>query len=144
MSKEYLIVDKELLPKCFEKVVEAKNMLTSTNSNISSICKACGISRSTFYKYQDKVFSYEEGNKERKLVLSLTLYHKTGALSKVCDALTKLNVSIITISQSVPLKGIAPVMVSLDITNLNKSIDEFKGDLKNIKEIKDLRVISYE
>ncbi len=144
MNKEYLIVDKTLLPKCFEKVVEAKNLLSSTSNNITTICKQCGISRSTFYKYQDKVFSFEQGNKERKLVLSLTLYHKTGALSKVCDALTKLNVSIITISQSVPLKGVAPVMVSLDITNLNKTIDEFKVDLKNIKEIKDLRVISYE
>ncbi len=144
MSLEYLIVNKELLPKCFEKVVEAKSLLTSGDSNISSICKKCGISRSTFYKYQDKVFPYKQENKERKLVLSLTLSHKTGALSKVCDALSKQDVSIITISQSVPLKGIAPVMVSLDITNLGKTIDEFKKDLKQIEEIKDLRVISYE
>ena len=65
MSLEYLIVNKELLPKCFEKVVEAKNLLNNTDSNISSICKKCGISRSTFYKYQDKVFPYKSENKER-------------------------------------------------------------------------------
>lgn len=144
MSKEYLIVNKELLPKCYTKVVEAKNLLNNTDSNITNICKKCGISRSTFYKYQDKVFSYKQENKERKLVLSLTLFHKPGALSKVCDALFKENVSIITISQSVPLKGIASVTLSLDISNLNKSIDEFKKDLKKIEEIKDLRLISYE
>ena len=46
MSKEYLIVNKELLPKCFEKVVEAKELLNHTDSNITSICKKCGISRS--------------------------------------------------------------------------------------------------
>ena len=144
MSKEYFIVNKELLPKCFEKVVEAKELLERSNDNISTVCKKCGISRSTFYKYQDKVFSYKKENQTRKLVLSLTLVHKTGALSKVCDALSKLNVSIITISQSIPLKDIAPVMVSLDITNLDESIDDFKNELKKINEIKELRVVSFE
>lgn len=144
MSKEYLIVDNELLPKCFKKVIEAKNLLNNTDSNITSICKKCGISRSTFYKYQDKVFLYKQENKERKLVLSLTLFHKPGALSKVCQFLFKENVSIITISQSVPLKGIASLILSLDISDLNKSIDDFKNDLKKIDEIKDLRLISYE
>ena len=144
MSKEYLIVDEELLPKCFKRVVEAKELLNHTDSNITNICKKCGISRSTFYKYQDKVFSYKQENKERKLVLSLTLFHKPGALSKVCDFLFKENVSIITISQSVPLKGIASLTLSLDISNLNKSIDDFKNDLKKVNEIKDLRIVSYE
>ncbi len=144
MSKEYLIVDNELLPKCFKKVIEAKSLLNNTDSNITSICKKCGISRSTFYKYQDKVFLYKQENKERKLVLSLTLFHKPGALSKVCQFLFKENVSIITISQSVPLKGIASLILSLDISDLNKSIDNFKNDLKKIDEIKDLRLISYE
>lgn len=144
MSKEYLIVNKELLPKCFEKVVEAKELLENSDENISNVCKKCGISRSTFYKYQDKVFSYKKEDNTRKLVLSLTLKHKTGSLSKVCDALSKLNVSIITISQSIPVNDIAPVMVSLDITNLNKSIEQFKEELKNISEIKELRVVSFE
>lgn len=143
MSKDFLIVDKNLLPKCFEKVVEAKKLLNNSES-ISSICKKCGISRSTFYKYQDKVFPYKEKEDERKLVLSLSLVHKTGALSKVCDALSKIDVSIITISQTVPLKGIAPVMISLDISNLKISLDEFKEYLKQINEVKEIRIISYE
>lgn len=143
MSKEFLIIEKSLLPKCFEKVVKAKELLNN-NESITNICKKCGISRSTFYKYQDNVFPYKEGIHERKLVLSLDLFHKTGALSKVCDALSKVGISIITISQAVPLKGIAPVMVSLDISEMNMSLDDFKKYLKEISEIKELRIISYE
>ena len=143
MSKEFLIVEKSLLPKCFEKVVEAKEMLNN-NESITIICKKCGMSRSTFYKYQDKVFPYKEGIHERKLVLSLDLFHKTGALSKDCDALSKVGISIITISQAVPLKGIAPVMVSLDISEMDMSLDDFKKYLREISEIKELRIISYE
>ena len=45
MSKEYLIVNKELLPKCYTKVVEAKNLLNNADSNITNICEKCGISR---------------------------------------------------------------------------------------------------
>lgn len=143
MSKEYLIVAKELLPKCFEKVVKAKEMLNN-NDSISNTCKKCNISRSTFYKYQDKVFPYKKDKQGKKLILSINLIHKAGALSKVCDVLSKLNISIITISQAVPLKGIAPVMLSLDITNLEGSIEHFKNYLKEIKEIKEIRIISYE
>ena len=38
MSKEFLIVEKSLLPKCFEKVVEAKEMLNN-NESITNILK---------------------------------------------------------------------------------------------------------
>ena len=62
----------------------------------------------------------------------------------VCDALSKVGISIITISQAVPLKGIAPVMVSLDISEMNMSLDDFKKYLREISEIKKLRIISYE
>jgi len=145
MPKELLIVNKKLLPKCFPKVVETKRLLNEgKETSVSDACKKCGISRSTFYKYQDDVFEYNEQKEVRKLVLSFTLSHKTGALSKVCDTLSKTNVSIITISQSAPIGNKAPVMLSLDISNLKSSIDEFTKILETIPEISHLKLISFE
>lgn len=145
MSQELLIVNKKLLPKCFEKVVEAKKLINSGKcQNISEACRLTGISRGTFYKYQDNVFSYSKENKTRKIVLSLTLDHKTGVLNKLCDIFSKSNTSIITISQSIPINNVAPLMVSLDISNLDKPIEDFINKIKAMKDIHDLKIISIE
>lgn len=145
MSKEFLIVNKNLLPKCYEKVVEAKELLNEGKcQNVSEACRLTGISRGTFYKYQDNVFSYSKENETRKIVLSLTLNHKTGVLNKLCDLFSKYNTSIITISQSIPINNLAPVMVSLDISELSTPINEFTSKIKAMKDVHDLKVISIE
>ena len=145
MADDLLIVHKKLLPKCYEKVVEAKKLLNDGRyDSISKVCEACGISRSTFYKYQDYVFSYEENSEVRKLVVSLALSHRKGSLSKVCDKLSKLDISILTISQSIPIDDSAQIMLSLDISNMKADIDEFKKVLSKIPEVSQLKVMSFE
>ena len=145
MANDLLIVHKKLLPKCYEKVVEAKKLLNDGRyDSISRVCEACGISRSTFYKYQDYVFSYDENSSVRKLVVSMALSHQKGSLSKVCDRLARLDISILTISQSIPIDDVAQIMLSLDITNMKVSIDEFKEALSKIPEVSQLKVMSLE
>ncbi|MDO4500841.1 MAG: ACT domain-containing protein [Erysipelotrichaceae bacterium] len=145
MTNDMLVVSKELIPKYFEKVVETKKLLQEGKyASVSEACEKCGISRSTFYKYQNFVFSYEEEKVVKKLVLSFTLEHKTGSLSKVCDCFSKLHASIITITQSVPVGSIAPVMVTLDISNTRISLEEFKKEVHDIPEVHQLKVISIE
>ncbi|MBR0461185.1 MAG: ACT domain-containing protein [Erysipelotrichaceae bacterium] len=145
MANDLLIVHKKLLPKCYEKVVEAKKLLNDGRyDSISRVCEACGISRSTFYKYQDYVFSYDENSSVRKLVVSMALSHQKGSLSKVCDRLARLDISILTISQSIPIDDVAQIMLSLDITNMKVSIDEFKEALSKIPEVSQLKVMSFE
>ena len=145
MSNELLIVDNKLLPKCYEKVVLAKKMLQEGKyDSISKVCAALDISRSTFYKYQNKVFAYENKNEAKKMVVSLVLLHKKGALSKVCDKLAKYNISILTVFQNIPIDNLATVMFSLDITNINVSIDRFKKEMISLNDIKDFKVMSFE
>jgi len=145
MSKELIIVNKDLLPKYFEKVLKAKKLLEEGQAeNVSDACNKADISRSTFYKYQNDVFAYEETKNIRKLVISFMLSHKTGTLSLVCDTLSKYNVSIITISQSAPIKNSCPVMLSLDISLLEITIDELKNELEKTEVIQKLKFMSFE
>ncbi len=145
MPKELIIVNKNLLPKYFEKVLDAKQLLESGKAeNVSAACQLTGISRSTFYKYQEDVFAYHEEKNIRKLVVSFMLAHRTGALNTVCEILSKYNVSIITISQSAPIGNACPVMLSLDISSLNLTIDEFRNLLEKIPEIQKLKFMSFE
>lgn len=145
MSKELLIVNKDLLPKCYEKVLAVKKLVQENPLyNVSKACKKYGISRSTYYKYQDYIFPYEEKNEAKKLVISFNLIHEKGALSKICDKLAKLDISILTISQSIPIDNQAPVMISLDISYMKISIKQFEKEMTKLIELSQFRIMSFQ
>ena len=53
-ERRFLLVDADVLPEVFVKVLQAKELLASgAVSNISAAAKQAGISRSAFYKYKD-------------------------------------------------------------------------------------------
>ena len=57
-ERRFLLVDADVLPEVFVKVLQAKELLASgAVSNISAAAKQAGISRSAFYKYKDTVFA---------------------------------------------------------------------------------------
>ena len=63
MGKQYLIVSKEILPDYFDKVIEARNLLNNGKvKGVSEAVKMVGISRSTYYKYKDFVFTPSENS----------------------------------------------------------------------------------
>ena len=48
-KRKYLLVDASILPDYYEKVIEAKALLSSgKETNVSEVVKTVGISRSTF------------------------------------------------------------------------------------------------
>ena len=53
---KYLLIDSRVLPDVFLKVVQAKEMLAKGKAKSATMAaRACGISRSAFYKYKDNV-----------------------------------------------------------------------------------------
>lgn len=115
MSKDYLIIHKKVLPDYFMKVIEVNQMIKEKKyPNISEAVKAVGISRSTYYKYKDYVFLPEESEITRKAILSVDLIHRSGSLSSVLNVLKNNKISILTISQSLPINELANVIMSMD------------------------------
>jgi chorismate mutase len=134
MMKNYLIVSKNILPDVYERVIEARNLINSGSvKSISEAVKAVGISRSTYYKYKDYVFSPDENSIGRKAVVSMMLKHEKGVLSNVLNYLSQEHANILTINQSIPINGKASVNVSLDISDLSKPIDEVITEMKKLK-----------
>ncbi|HBC31075.1 MAG TPA: ACT domain-containing protein [Clostridiales bacterium] len=143
--KKYLIVNKKILPQVYEKVIEARNLINSGSvKGISEAVKVVGISRSTYYKYKDYVFSPDENSIGRKAVISMMLKHEKGILSNVLNYLSQENANILTINQSIPINNKASVNVSLDISDLNKSIDEVMADMKKIRGATQIKLLSVE
>lgn len=145
MLKKYLIVSKKILPDVYEKVIEARNLINDGNvKGISEAVKKVGISRSTYYKYKDYVFSPSENSIGRKAVITMMLRHEKGVLSNVLNYISSAKASILTINQSIPINGKASVSVSLDISDIEQSIDDIIMEMKKIKGVSTVKLLSIE
>ena len=100
MNSKYLLVDKKILPSYYDKVIEARTLLSSGKiKDVSEAVKAVGISRSTYYKYKDYIFSTNTDTGGRKAIISFTLSHKPGILSEVIGKLSYYGANILTRTQ---------------------------------------------
>lgn len=145
MLENFLIVNKEILPDYYEKVVEARNMINEGRvRGISEAVKQVGISRSTYYKYKDYIFAPGENTSGRKAVISLMLNHEKGVLSEVLNQLSNMNANILTITQSLPINRKASVVLSLDISDIIATIEEIIAALAGIHGVSNAKLVSIE
>lgn len=145
MKGKYLIVDKSIVPDYFEKVIEVRNLLRDGKyQNISEAVKVVGISRSTYYKYKDFVFSPSDSNIGRKALISIMLEDKKGALSEILNFLYSVECNIITINQNIPINEVASIIISIDISDTKTPIEEILIDLKNVKHVVSAKLIALE
>ena len=83
MLKSYLIIERTALPDYFLKVVEARKLLENgVCDQVSEAVRRVGISRSTYYKYKDRIIEPSELNIGHKATLMLTLTHEAGNLPR--------------------------------------------------------------
>ena len=122
MSK-YYVVSGDILPDVLEQVMQARILLQSGKAKrISEAVKMVGISRGTYYKYKDAVFSFNAEQSNRKAIISMILRNEKGTLSKVLSLFSVKQVNVLAINQTIPINGIANVALTLDISDLEISI----------------------
>ena len=144
-KRKYLLVDASILPDYYEKVIEAKILLSSgKETNVSEVVKTVGISRSTFYKYKDYVFALENGAEHRKAIISFMLSHKTGLLGEVLRVLSEHGANIQTISQNMPIHEIAHVTISLELSPDHPDAEDFIPLLGSLEGVSGAKLISLE
>jgi len=145
MLNDYLIVEKSALPDYFLKVVEARQLLESGKyTQVIDAVHAVGISRSTYYKYKDKIMEPSQLTVGRKASLMLHLNHQAGMLSRVLSAVSACNANILTITQSLPIHGHANVVISLDMTNMQLATDEIVSSLTALRGVRSAKLIAIE
>ena len=122
MSK-YYVVSGDILPDVVEQVMQARILLQSGKAKrISEAVKMVGISRGTYYKYKDAVFSFNAEQSNRKAIISMILRNEKGTLSKVLSLVSVKQVNVLAINQTIPINGIANVALTLDISDLEIGI----------------------
>ena len=133
--KYYVVKDKALI-----KVVEAKRFLTADKiMTVKEATDKCGISRSSFYKYKDDIFPFDDSSKGRNITLSIQISDEPGLLSELLAVVAKYHANILTIHQTIPVSGVATISLSIEILkdtgDLSNMVDEI-GSLEGIFDIK--------
>ncbi|MFZ5966830.1 MAG: ACT domain-containing protein [Bacillota bacterium] len=144
-QKKFLIIDTEILPDIYEKVLEAKELLRIGKvKGITEATQWVGISRSTFYKYKDYIFSPSDDSTGQKVIITFLLNHVPGVLSNLLNKLAYYGVNILTINQDIPIHDIANVSVTLDISGMVVTIDQLLEELKSLKGVAKVELIAIE
>ena len=145
MLDNYLIIHKSILPEYYEKVVAARRLLEEGRvREVSQAVKDVGISRSTYYKYKDFILEPSEMAGGRKAVLSVMLSHEPGVLSAVLGHISRQGASVLTITQSLPIRGKASVTISLDISEMSCTMTELMQKIEHTSGVEQARLVAVE
>lgn len=141
MSKSnYVLVNTEILPEVYRKVLSAKELLASGEAkNASAAAKMAGISRSAYYKYRDKVFEYNPDNLEEMATLSLVLFDTKGVLSAVTNEIYLVGANVLSINQELPQNGVANVTLTVRIAEMSVSVEALIEKLKTVNGVKSVK-----
>ncbi|MDO5038338.1 ACT domain-containing protein [Clostridium sp.] len=144
-DEKFYIVNEQVLPNIFYKVIEVKELLhTGKVKDISEGVKKVGISRSTYYKYKDFVYPMAEGVNSKKITIVLLLAHKSGVLSRVLDFIATNELNILTINQDIPINMTANVTITLDVSKIRGDVKNFLYKISELDDVIKVRILAVE
>lgn len=130
-TSRYFLVEADILPEIFVKVVEAKELLeTGEATTVAEAAAKTGISRSAFYKYKDSVAPFQDLKRGRMITLHITLRHRMGVLSSVLSLFASTGANILTINQSIPMNGAALVTITAETTDMTITAEELMDSIR--------------
>ena len=116
MSEKYYVVKEKAVPEVLLKVLEVKKQMESNRKlTVQQAAEKVGISRSSFYKYQDDIFPFHDNAKGKTITFILQMDDEPGILSDVLKIIVEYHGNILTIHQSIPINGVATLTISVDI-----------------------------
>ncbi|MBE3554167.1 MAG: ACT domain-containing protein [Thermicanus sp.] len=141
-EETFYLVRSDLLPEAIVKTIEAKQLLASGKTEtVMEAVQRTGLSRSAFYKYKDGVFPFQAVVKEKIIVVSMNLVHKTGILSQVLRYIAETGCNVLTINQAIPLQGVANVTLTLDTSTLESRVSELIDGLNQMEGVSKANIV---
>ena len=140
---KYLLVDSQILPEVYLKVILAKKLLAQGKAkSASDAAKAAGISRSAFYKYKDFVHEYNTRLSDSIMTVSVSLMDEPGMLASVLSAVSGSGANILTVHQNIPSDSVAAVAISMRTNQLNCTEEEMLVRLRELPGVLDAKFVS--
>ncbi|GIQ70160.1 hypothetical protein XYCOK13_29840 [Xylanibacillus composti] len=133
----YYLVREDMLPEGVLKTVRAKQLLaTGEAKTVYEAVERAGLSRSAFYKYKDGVHELNRHEQSRLATVSMELHHRSGVLSNVLLMIAAWQGNVLTIHQTIPLQGMANVVVTIDTSGMKESLGRLLEELRRLDGVK--------
>lgn len=142
---KYFIVNKKALPEVLVKVVEANRLLDSERAiTVQEATDAVGISRSSYYKYKDDILPFTDNAKGKTITFMMQMNDEPGILSLVLGEVAKSGANVLTINQSIPINGVAPLTISVEIHPSATDVMTMVEGIESIEGIRALKILARE
>ncbi|MCQ2500544.1 MAG: ACT domain-containing protein [Lachnospiraceae bacterium] len=144
MSDKYYVVKEKAVPEVLLKVLEAKKMMERKKLTVQQATEEVGISRSSFYKYQDDIFPFHDNAKGKTITFILQIDDEPGVLSDVLKCIAASHGNILTIHQSIPIHGVATLTISVDIAEDTGDVSTMIGEIQDQQGVHDFKILGGE
>ena len=125
-NHKYYIVQDSALPDVLIRCVKAKEYLTSGRAaTVNEAVSLAEVSRSAFYKYKDLVSPFNDMSLGHIITFSMILRDKPGILSGILSHFAENGANVLTIYQTIPSGGRAPVTISAETMGMDTDLDSF-------------------
>ncbi len=142
VEERYYVVREDMLPEAIVKTIQVKEMLRRGEaSTVHEAAERVGLSRSAFYKYKDGVFTQNNLQRETITTISMDLDHRSGILSKVLGLVAGSEGNVLTIHQTIPLQGLANVVISVDTSLISGALSELMDALRRQDGVRKASII---
>lgn len=130
-QERYYLIREDILPEGVLKTLQAKQLLArGVVKTVHEAVELVGLSRSAFYKYKDAIHPLSKLDRERIVTISMDLEHRAGILSRVLALIADLDGNVLTIHQTIPLQGMANVVLSVDTSLMGERIGDLLDRLR--------------
>ena len=144
-KKKYYVVRERAVPEVLLKVVEAQKLLDSGKaSTVQEAADKTGISRSSFYKYNDDIFPFHEEAKGKTITFLIQMEDEPGILSNVLKTIAHFHGNILTIHQSIPINGVASLTLSVEILPGEGDAEAMVENIEQMEGIYYLKILGRE
>lgn len=133
---KYYLVQADLLPEIFLKVMEAKELLQIGEcATVGDAVARVGISRSAFYKYKDAIAPFQDLKHGRILTFQVLLRDQPGLLSSVLSVFASYGANILTINQSIPVSACATITISAETAGMSEGAETLLEHLRQTRGV---------
>ena len=144
-KNKYYVVRERALPEALLKTACVNHLLETDKSlTIQEAAEKAGIGRSTYYKYKDDIFPFNEHSQGRTITIMVQMEDRAGLLSVVLNHIAGYEANILTIHQAIPAGGVASVTLSMEVLSTSGDISEMIEDIESIEGIHYMKIIARE
>lgn len=140
-KKDLFLVTRKIVNNTLIKVLEAKNLVENFNYTVLNATKEVKISRTTYYKYFNDIFYYDNKDLNRNFELELITIDKIGMLSNITNIISKNMFNIVTINQNKPVKNYSKITILISTNDNTSNITKLAIELKKTENIKEVNII---